>query len=358
MAKLTGLYWDPITGKGVIKKQIRGAKLSKRFAASTREEAEAIYYQTIANPRTTHSAAPTWREAATHYLTTETKKSLRVDSYCLSVMDAHIGHLPLDQVHQGTLQGYILARKNSGTRSGTVKRDLAVVRRILTLASRYWRLEDGRPWLNGPIPMLRMPDWHDEKKTYPLTWEEQTRLLQLLPDHLKPMVLFALNTGARESVICNLKWEWEQKIPELGRTVFLIPGHHTKNGTDCLIPVSRKVEAVLNSVRGIDQTYVFTCTDPQGHRHRLHRIHTTAWKTAWKAAGLPTTPDLCRGPHNLRHTFARRLRTNMIPHETIKTLLHHVDGDITLNYAPAQLQDLFNAVDSITEPKTLLRAVI
>jgi len=36
------------------------------------------------------------------------------------------------------------------------------------------------------------------------------------------MVLFAVNTGLRESV-CKLQWEWEVTVPEVRRSVFVIP---------------------------------------------------------------------------------------------------------------------------------------
>lgn len=48
MARFPGLEWDEKTGKGRVRKLIRGKSISRRFDASTRQEAEAIYYQVIA----------------------------------------------------------------------------------------------------------------------------------------------------------------------------------------------------------------------------------------------------------------------------------------------------------------------
>lgn len=357
MSKIIGLQWDSKTGKGRIRKQIRGETLSRRFTASSLEGAEAEYYRLIAEPKHAAEDIPTWRAAATYYLKSENKKSLERDSYALAQLDPHIGHLTLDQVHQGTLEGYILKRRLDGVRSGTVTRELAVVRRILTLAARLWRTADHKPWLPGHIPLLKMPDWHDEKDSYPLSWEEQARLLTALPQHLAPMALFGLNTGARDTVISSLRWSWEQTIAELGRKVFIVPGEYTKNGTTCLIPINRRAESVLDSVRGQDPVHVFTFLNNRGQRAPVDRMHNSGWKAAWKKAGLPTAASVNKGPHNLRHTFARRLRSAMVAHETIKALLHHIDGDITLNYAPAELEDLFRAVDAILQQKTLLRVV-
>lgn len=85
-------------------------------------------------------------------------------------------------------------------RSSTVQRELAVVRHILTLASRAWRDEDDRPWLATPL-LFRIPEWNDLAKPYPLSFEEQHRFFGLMPPHLVPMAIFGVNTGARESII-------------------------------------------------------------------------------------------------------------------------------------------------------------
>lgn len=45
-----------------------------------------------------------------------------------------IGHLTLDQVHQGTLQPYIEKRRKAGVKSRTIAYEMTVVRRILALA--------------------------------------------------------------------------------------------------------------------------------------------------------------------------------------------------------------------------------
>jgi len=37
------------------------------------------------------------------------------------------------------------------------------------------------------------------------------------------MVLFAVNTGLRNSNVCGLQWTWEVAVPEVGRSVFVIP---------------------------------------------------------------------------------------------------------------------------------------
>jgi hypothetical protein len=57
---------------------------------------------------------------------------------------------------------------------------------------------------------------------YPITWEELNRLFPKLPARSQ-MVLLAVNTGLCESNVCGLQCTWEVIVPEIGRSVFVIP---------------------------------------------------------------------------------------------------------------------------------------
>jgi hypothetical protein len=71
------------------------------------------------------------------------------------------------------------------------------------------------PWIQASAKIKLLPNG-DKRQPYPLSWNEQTRLFRELPDHLAEMALFAVNTGCRDAEICNLRWEWEVEVPELG----------------------------------------------------------------------------------------------------------------------------------------------
>lgn len=352
--KLPGLYWDKKTGKGAVDKRIEGiGRVRHRFTASSQAEAEAQYHRAIAEAKVAASSPNLriFREAATKYLTEETKSSIGRDAECLANLDPWIGHLHVNQVHQGTLQPYIDHRRQQGIKSSTVTRELAVIRRILTLASRVWRDQDNQPWL-PTAPLFRMPDWKDAAKPYPLSMDEERRLFQELPEHLAEMALFAVNTGAREHIVAELRWEWEIKIPELQSSVFLVPGEFTKNETICLLVLNSTARRVIEDRRGKMDTHVF------GFRGKpVGRIHNSAWKKAWMRSGLPAGTSVLSGPHNLRHTFARRLRLAGVPLETRKALMHHIDGDITVHYSPAEVGELLDAVEKLTQMEgvTMLR---
>lgn len=287
----------------------------------------------------------TFRQAATKYLEETSKRSIERDARALVKLDPHIGDLPLEKIHMGTLRSYVEQCKEAANRSSTVRRELAVVRRILNLAARMWRDETDRPWLDT-APLIQMPDWEDARKPYPLSWDEQRQLFRALPYHLHMMALFKVNTGTREQEVCGLRWDWEAPVPELGTTVFVLPGHPegddwkgTKNKEDRVVVLNSVARSVIEAMRGSHLKYVFTYKG-----NRVTRMYNSAWKRAREKVGLSQVRV-----HDLKHTCGRRLRAQGVPLETRKVLLGHTNGDITSHYSAPELKELIDAMERIVE---------
>ena len=340
-----------------IDKTIRGSRVCCSTGTSDFQEAERFLAKIMEDIRkvTVYGERPkrTFRMAATKYLQETEKRSLDRDAGCLQNIIPYVGDLDITQVHMGTLQAYIDARKSENVKSGTVARELAVLRRILTLAARTWRGEDGKPWIDT-APLLELPKWEDKAEPYPLNWMEQERFFKLLPEHLRAMALFKVNTGLREQGVCWLRWDWEVHLPALKTSIFITPGKRVqyedgiwrgeKNKEDQIVVLNQIARSVIEGQRGLHPVYVFPYKG-----ERIGNIHNSAWKNAWKKAGFPVDGTYNKGPHNLKHTFGRRLRSAGVSLETRKVLLHHKSGDITTHYSGAELQELINAVESLCE---------
>jgi len=280
------------------------------------------------------------------------------DRYHCKLIDETVGALDISEIHMGSLQPLIKARQADGVKKKTINLTLAKVRVILNLAAGEWIDDTGLTWLAHP-PKIKLLKVDDAAKPYPLSWEEERALFSLLPPHYQRPCLYDVNTGLREELVCGLKWEWEHRVPELGRTVFLIPGHEVgvKNGEDWLVVHNRIAQSVIESVRGLHDEYVFAF----GSR-RLYSLTNTAWQRAWRDAGLPQDASKWRkGVHNLRHTFGHRLRAVGVSNETRHALLHHKTGDMTTHYSVPAIAELVAAVDRLCEAKdtktTVLRLV-
>jgi integrase len=329
-----------------IEKQILGCKIHESTGTSYLEEAELVLARRIEEIRQVkfYGARParTFRDAATKFLEENTHlSSIRDYAMHLKQLDPFIGHLPIEKIHAGTLQSFINERQRLGKKSNGINYALAVVRRILNLATRLWRDENGQSWLESS-PLIQMLPTSDARKPYPLTWEEQRALFKLLPGHLARMCLFKVNTGCREQEVCTLRWEWEVNVPELNTSVFIIPGQNVKNREDRLVMLNQVASSVIEEVRGNNSEYVFTY---QGRP--VKRLNNSAWKRVRKLVGLPMVRI-----HDLKHTFGRRLRAAGVSLETRKVLLGHRNGDITSHYSAPELEELIDAVEKVCSEKS------
>jgi integrase len=318
-----------------INKVIKGKRIYESTGTSDLEEAERYLAQRITEVRGQliygERKTYTFIEAATKYLKEVDKKSLDRDAVTLKAAVPIIGDLPLEQIHMGTLTPFIKARQQAGLKNATINRDLAIVRRVLTLAARLWRNELGHSWLTEP-PLIQ-PLKSDLRKPYPIDEDEEQRLLHELPEHLKAMVMFALNTGLRERELTQLKWSEENR--KLG--IFILPGDRVKNSEDRIVPLNRVAKSIIDAQRGKHDEYVFTY-----HGEPVQRINGHAWRKARIRANL----ELCR-VHDLRHTFGRRLRAAGVSFENRQDLLGHKSNRITDHYCKAELDELKAAVEQL-----------
>ena len=293
----------------------------------------------------------TFRDASTRYLKENMHLSSIADSALhIKALDPFIGQVCLHNIHDGTLQPFKDARYEEGVKATTINRALEVVRRILNLATRKWRHNcSGLTWLHT-APLITMEKEHAAAKPFTLSWDVQRKLFKRLPDHLANMALYKVNTGSREREVCQLQWNWEVPVPALGRSVFVIPGEHTKNGEDRLVVLNDVAWSVVEGQRGNHPQFVFVYRSKTGKVCRpVGKMNNTAWKKAWRSAELPVTDEYKRGVHNLRHTFGRRLRSAGVPVETRKVLMGHTNGDITTHYSEPELMELLDAVNSVLE---------
>ena len=237
-----------------IDKWVFGRRICQSAGTARLEEAEKMLARVMEEARQAQiygvRPARTFEQAAAKYvLEHEHKRSLQDDVSRLKGLLPSIGGVPLDKLHMGTLQPWIAERQRSGVSVGTINHGLQIARRILNLAAGEWMDEQGLTWLHA-APRIKLLPNLDKRRPYPLSWEEQSRLFGELPEHLAGMALFAVNTGCRDAELCNLQWDWEVKVPELGTSVFIVPGLRVKNGEDRLVVLNRIARRVVDARRG------------------------------------------------------------------------------------------------------------
>jgi integrase len=133
-----------------------------------------------------------------------------------------------------------------------VKRAVRVCVAVLNHSART--LRDGNtPGLSTAVPRNEAPDWQDARKPYPLTREDQDKVIGKLPSHLSAPVLFAVLTGARQDEVCELRWSWMGEVNGAPDGAFWwLPGEHTKNGDGRWLVCNHEARAVTDAQRGKD----------------------------------------------------------------------------------------------------------
>lgn len=292
-------------------------------------------------------------EVAAHYLQKfEDKPSIVTETYHLQSVMPTIGHLPINRVHDGALAPHVEKRLGEGRAHKTVNLELSIVRRVLNLCATTWRDEGGLTWLDQAPKITLLPLAGHQREPRPISWPEQRKLLPALPAHLSRMALFMLNSGARDDVVCSLRWEWEIKVPELGISVFEVPASNVKGRKRSRLLVCNSVaQSVIESVRSGHDEFVFVYqrlkkdgSAGQGKPHPIETMNNTAWQRARQDAGLG---DL--HVHDLRHTTGMRLRETGVSEATRADILWHTSPTMTHHYSMAQIVELHAALEKIKE---------
>jgi len=315
---------------------------AERYLAHRMEEIRQAMVYGVRPTRTFQQAALKYLEDYQH------KKSLQRDIYSLDRAIPHIGHLRLDRIHNDTLAQYRRTRRTDGVSAGTINKELSCIRRILNLAARVWRHDNGMSWLEAP-PLIEM-EQGPVKKPYPLSWEEQDRFFRELPAHLQRIALYKVNTGCRKQEVLQLRWNWEVQVPELGTSVFVLPINdqfRTKNSQERVVVLNAIARRVIDGQRGKHAEFVFTYRG-----NPIKSILNSAWKRARTRAGLPNVRA-----HDMRHTFGHRLRAAGVGYEDRQDLLGHKSDRMTTHYSAPDIARLIEAAEKVCvrRPNTVLR---
>lgn len=291
----------------------------------------------------------TFQQAAIKFLEDhEDRKLIERYTFAFERVMSHIGHLRLDRIHNDTLSSYRRTRRADGVSAGTINKELSCVRRVLNLAARVWRHDNGMSWLDAP-PLIEM-ERGAKRRPYPLSWEEQDRLFKELPGHLQRLALYKVNTGCRKNEVLQLRWDWEVRVPELQTSVFILPSTdtlQTKNGQERLVVLNSIARRIVNEQRGKHPEFVFTYRGKQ-----TKSIQNSGWKLARQRAGLQQVRV-----HDLRHTFGHRLRAAGVSYEDRQDLLGHKSDRMTTHYSAPGIARLIEAAEKVCvrRPNTVLR---
>jgi integrase len=271
----------------VIRGTLRGIRVEESTGTGNPRAAEEILIKREAEllDQSIHGrrATTTFAAAALSYLEQGGSKRFTVP------VIRHFGTMPLARIDQDALdQG---AKKVYPNASPSTRN-----RQFYAIASSILHHAAKRGWCSSPI--IERPTTPAGRIRW-LTIDEADSLIAACSDHLRPLVIFMLYTGARTGEALWLDW----RDVDLSRSHVQFP--KTKNGDARGVPLHPRAVAALANLKGRTGE-VFRRPDGKPYSRPRSADDTSAGtriKTAFKAA--------CRRagiidfhPHDCRHTFA------------------------------------------------------
>jgi len=251
------------------------------------------------------------------------KKSWLRDEISLKHLIPHFKGMSLLKINPKHIEDYKRKRLDK-VKPATVNRELTLLKFMFSLA-RKWKYANENPVKEVKFFQERQLIIHTLNK------EEAIKLMAVAADHLKPIIMLALNTGMRRGEILNLRWN----DVDFDRQFIYIK--ETKSGMMRKVPMN---SLVIDSLKKLERKNSFVFQNPKTDE-RLKHIR-TAFYTARRKIGL----DDFRF-HDLRHTAATWMVTEGIDLVTVKEILGHSDIKTTMRYAHPTPENKRKAVDAL-----------
>ncbi|MHB8137978.1 MAG: tyrosine-type recombinase/integrase [Smithellaceae bacterium] len=281
-----------------------------------------------------------FRELAEEYVKwAERQRCFSRKIYMIKQLADEFGHYPLRRFDTRLVEQFQTGKLQKGLKPATVNRSIATLKHMFTKATDWNMVEDETL---KRVRKAKLLEENNRRLRY-LNKEECQTLINACKDHLKPIVITALNTGMRKEEILNLKWD----NVDLKNGFILLS--ITKNGERREIPINATLHDTLTRIiRRVDVSHVFYDAE-SGHRYGNIR---RSFMTACRKANIRDFHF-----HDLRHTFASQLVMAGIDLTTVKELLGHKTLTMTLRYAHLAPSHKVKAVDildnAINETSTI-----
>ena len=212
----------------------------------------------------------------------------------------------------------------------TINRYLAVLRRAFNLAAKH------DPPLVARVPNFQMLA-EDNARTGFVTDQEYRTVLNLLPDHLKGLMIFGYHLGMRREALKNLRRDqvdWPAKIIRTEP-----PKGAKKQGR--VLPIYGDMvpwlEAQMATWDQIPSRWIFHM--PDGSQIGLFR---KSWKTACRLARMPHLLF-----HDLRRSAVRNLENAGVPRSQAMAITGHKTDSVFHRYAIVSERDVVEAGEKL-----------
>lgn len=200
--------------------------------------------------------------------------------------------------------------------ANTIRLYLAILSHLYTIARTEWGFDN----LNNPVLKIRRPRLPQSRDTR-LSNDDIHRICQHSQSTLLPLLIHvALDTAMRVSEIVKLR------VTDCDFKKRMITVRNTKNYHDRYIPMTKKVEKILQHQTRLQEDMLFHITS--------HAV-SVAFYRACKRAGIPNASF-----HTLRHEAVSRLFEKGLNPMEVATISGHQSMQVLKRYAHIQTAHL------------------
>jgi integrase/recombinase XerD len=276
-------------------------------------------------------------EAMEQFFDEASLKARTLESYRFNsrVCARLLGHLHLDEITRRTLSEFVSTRKRSGVTDATIRRDLAFLSSVLSMANR-WGWVDTNPVTSFNKRSLK----ESRPRTRFITREEFGRLYEAASEDLKPILILAVETGLRKEELLSLT---VASIDFRRRELHL---EMTKTNTPRRVPLSAKA---LDTIRELLERrsrprspYLF-CKSDGTHIGNPKK----AFSGACRRAGIQDFRF-----HDLRHTFASWWVQGGGDLYRLSRVLGHTTLQMSARYGHLRTDDLHDELNRVAQKRS------
>ncbi len=213
----------------------------------------------------------------------------------------------------------------------TVNRDLALLRRMMTLTVQEKKLQFNMPH----FPMTSEKGNARKGFVEPAKFRE---LLNAMPEHLRPYLLFYYETGCRPKAAKQIVWDWVN----LNEGMIYIPDNVTKNDEYLPVPVSEELQAMLKKLFRRDGPVFDTCNFRKAFIAACVAVGLgrKIGPKAWQYEGLL--------PYDLRRSAIRNMKRAGVDTAVAMKISGHKTLAVFQRYNITSVDDVQDAMEAVT----------
>ncbi len=265
---------------------------------------------------------------AEHSARNKAPKSHKRDKSLAGHLLAHFGRMRVAEISPNVISDYKNKRRQEGAAPKTLNNELILMGHAFSLAIKEWE------WVrDNPVRKVAKEKVDNQIERW-LTPKEEEKLLSFSPLWLRQMIIFAINTGLRQSEILDLEW-WQIDLAR--RTMAILK---QKNRGKDTLPLNARAMAILQEREQVRDNRTGLVFYNENKARINARNLLRAFYSVTEKAGL----DALRF-HDLRHTFATRLVQAGVDIYTVQKLGRWKTITMVMRYAHHYPESLRSGVE-------------